>query len=521
MNLGTYLNRSKRYWPDTEALVAGDRRWTYRQLDDDANRLASALGGLGVEAGTSVATLASNRGELVVTEFALAKCGAVRVPLSVRLAPTEIAHVLSDAQVRVILVDPEQLATARDAISAAGADCQVVVFDPVPEARSGILAYEDLLSSGSTETVEVDVPVDHPAVLNFTSGSTGTLKAAVQTVGNRLANLRKMTMNPQGSMSAGSIYLVTGPITHASGMGVLACVFRGVKVVVLPKFSAEEFLATVERERVQLTFMVPVMLNRILSFPGREKYDISSLKGITLGGSAISPARLREAYEAFGPIVNQGYGQGETTSAVLFLTNDDVRRGVEEDPQILQSCGRAVYDTEVRVIDEDGQQLPPGEVGELVARGADCVTEYFRSPESTEQTFRNGWVHTGDLGYMREDGYFFIVDRKKDMIISGGFNVYCTEVESVLYEHPDVFEAIVIGAPDERWGETVKAFVALRPGASLTQEQLQEFCARSLAKYKVPRLVQFVDELPKNRNGKPDRRALREGEWAASDRKVG
>ncbi len=521
MNLGTYLTRSKRYWPNAEALVAGTDRWTYSELDNDANRLASALGSLAVEIGTSVATLASNRGELVVTEFAIAKRGAVRVPLSVRLSATEISRILAEAQVRVLFADSEQLSVAQNAVAAAQVDCQIIAFDSARAEHPGLIAYSTLLDAGSDETVEADVSLDHPAVLNFTSGSTGTLKAAVQTVGNRLANLRKMTMNPQGSMTAGSIYLVTGPITHASGMGVLACVFRGVKVVVLPSFSAEGFLATVERERVQLTFMVPVMLNRILSFPERKNYDISSLKGITLGGSAISPARLREAYDAFGPIVNQGYGQGETTSAVLFLTNDDVKRGVEEDSQLLQSCGRAVYDTEVRIVDEHGSQLPSGSVGELVVRGADCVTEYFRSPESTKETFRNGWVHTGDLGYMREDGYFFIVDRKKDMIISGGFNVYCTEVESVLYEHSNVFEAIVIGAPDERWGETVKAFVTPRPGSSLSQDELQEFCARSLAKYKVPRLIEFVAELPKNRNGKPDRRALRDGEWAASERKVG
>ncbi|MEU0489746.1 AMP-binding protein [Nocardiopsis sp. NPDC006139] len=515
MNLGTYLTRSATHWPEAEALVSGDRRWSYRALEEDANRLASALLARGCVPGTAVATLANNRGELVVAEMAICKAGCLRVPISARLAAAEIEHVLLDARVRLVFVDAANLDTVRAIVAARAPDCLVVSFD------DGDPAYASLLAEGDPAPVAVDLDLDDPAVLNFTSGSTGTLKAAVQTVGNRLSNMRKLAMNPQGSVGRDSVYLAPGPITHASGMGILGCLFRGAAVVVLPSFEVESYLDVLEREGVTHTFLVPVMLNLVLASPTARDRDLSRLRSVTIGGAPVSPARLRDAVGLFGPVVNQGYGQGETTSAITFLTSEDVVRGIESDPELLLSCGRPVFDTEVRVVDDAGSPLPAGEVGQIVARGPDCVREYFHAPEATAETFRDGWVHTGDLGYLRHDGYLFIVDRQKDMIISGGYNVYCTEVEAALYEHPAVFEVCVVGTPDERWGETVKAFVALHPGREASGDELREFCATRLSRVKLPRVVEFVRQLPRNRNGKIDRRALRQREWAGAERKVG
>jgi acyl-CoA synthetase (AMP-forming)/AMP-acid ligase II len=525
MNLANYLARSAMFWPDAEALVAGDRRWTYEQLDTETTALAAALAERDVVPGTAVATFAANRGELVVVEMALARAGAVRVPLSVRLADAEVQHVLADAGIPYVFVDAANAERMEGIVAAAGLSCRIIRFDAPPGAAADpALCYPDLVARGSVLAPDYavpDLPLDHPAVLNFTSGSSGSLKAAVQTVGNRQANVRKMAMNPQSTLAHGSVYLVAGPITHASGMGILGCFFRGATVVVLPVFDPELFLDTVERERVTQAFLVPVMLNRILASPSLPRRDLGHVRALTLGGAPVTPARLREAVAVLGPIVNQGYGQGETTSAITFLTAEDVRRGVEEDPELLLSCGRPLFDTEVRIVSDDGTFLPPGEIGEIVARGADCVSEYFHDPEATVETFRDGWVHTGDLGYIRPDGYVFIVDRKKDMIISGGFNVYCTEVEAALYEHPDVYEAVVVGIPSPEWGEAVKAFVTPQANARPTQEDLQAFCSERLARYKVPRLIEFVGEIPRNRNGKLDRRALRGREWAGSVRQVG
>ncbi|MEU6116902.1 AMP-binding protein [Streptomyces sp. NPDC047117] len=544
MNLGVYLTRSARHWPDADALVCRSRTWTYRLLEERTGRLASALLARGLRPGDAVASLAWNRGELVEIEFALYKAGLMRVPVNARLGRREIEHILRDAPVRVLVFDTAHREDALAALAAAGTGCLPVELrddeigeaptatttdpaapdpttpeDAAPDA-AGVLPYEQLLAEGSSEAVRVDTAEDDPCVLNFTSGSTGALKAAVQTFGNRLANMRKQLMSDDSRPRPGSRYLACGPITHATGMVLLAQVFGGATTHVLPAWSPEAFLDTVERERITATFLVPAMLNGVLASPGVADRDLSSLDSVRIGGAPVSPARLRAAVELFGPVVAQGYGLGETTSVVAGIPSADLARAVTEDPELLQSCGRAAYDSEIRVVDEAGRDLPPREIGEIIVRGPDCVSAYWRAPELSAGTFRDGWVHTGDLAWMREDGYLFLVDRMKDMIISGGFNIYCTEVETALYEHPAVQEVCVVGVPDERWGEAVHAVVVTRAGRTVTAAELTEFCARHLDRFKKPRSVAFVPELPHNRNGKLDRKAVREPYWAGAARRV-
>jgi len=380
--------------------------------------------------------------------------------------------------------------------------------------------YSDLLAEGDAAPFRVEVGEDEPCVLNFTSGSTGALKAAVQTAGNRLANMRKQLMADESRPRPGTRYLACGPITHATGMGLLAGVFGGSTTYVLPTWSPQDFLETVEKERITATFLVPAMVTMVLAHPGAADHDLSSLTSVRVGGAPISPQRLRDAVEFFGPVVAQGYGLGETTSVVAALSSEEIAQAVKEDSELLQSCGRASYDTEIRVVDEAGRELGTREVGEIIVRGPDCVREYWREPELSAETFRGGWVRTGDLAWMREDGYLFIVDRKKDMIISGGFNIYCTEVEAALYEHSAVREACVVGVPDEQWGEAVKAVVVPHAGSAVTADELIAFCAGRLDRFKKPRSVDFVTELPHNRNGKLDRKAVREPFWADAARRV-
>ncbi|MER5252267.1 AMP-binding protein [Streptomyces sp. NPDC002855] len=520
MNLGTYLTRSARYWPQATALVCGDRSWTFDQLDTATDRLASALLARGLRPGDAVASLAWNRGELVEVEFALYKAGLMRAPVNARLGRGEIAHILRYAPVRALVFDAAHREDALAAIAAAGTDCLPVPLDGPSQEGTPAVAYETLLAEGSQEPVAVDVDEHTPCVLNFTSGSTGALKAAVQTVGNRLANMRKQLMSDESRPRPGTRYLACGPITHATGMGLLAGVFGGSTTHVLPTWSPEAFVDAVEKERITATFLVPAMLNMVLAHPGASARDLSSLTSVRIGGAPISPQRLRDAVEFFGPVVAQGYGLGETTSVVAGLSSEEIAHAVKEDPELLQSCGRASYDTEIRVVDESGRERAPREIGEVIVRGPDCVREYWQEPQLSAETFRDGWVHTGDLAWMREDGYLFLVDRKKDMIISGGFNIYCTEVEAALYEHPAVREACVIGVPDETWGEAVKAVVVAKPDAGVTAEQLIAFCAERLDRLKKPRSVDFVAELPHNRNGKLDRKAAREPFWADAVRRV-
>ncbi|MEV5610671.1 long-chain fatty acid--CoA ligase [Streptomyces sp. NPDC052225] len=515
VNLGTYITRSSTFWPEREALVCGERRLTYGELERTTNRLASALMGRGLTAGQAVATYAGNCAEVVETEMALCKSGLVRVPISPRLSVDEVAHIVDDADVRVLFVDADRADAARTALERAAVDCLLVAYD-----GDAGLGYAELVGEGSERAVAVEVGEDDPAVLNFTSGSTGKLKAAVQTQGNRLANMRKRMMSSDSSPSARERYLVAGPITHAPGMPLLASLAYGSTVVVLPRWDTELFLRTIETERITSTFVVPTMLTMLLAHPATATADLSSLRALHVGGAPVAPQRLREAVETFGPILVQGYGQVETTSGITELTREDILAGTTTDPDLLASCGRPVFDTEVRIVDEAGQTVPAGTVGEVIARGPDCVSAYWHEPELSAQTFKNGWVHTGDLGYLRHDGYLFIVDRKKDMIISGGYNVYCSEVEAVLYAHPALAEVCVVGVPDERWGEAVKAVVVRKPGARAAEDEIVAFCAERLARVKKPRSVEFVDALPVNRNGKIDRRAVRARYWAGAERRV-
>lgn len=517
MNLGRYVRRTSSHQPDAEAVVCGPTRLTYAALDEDSDRLATALRGLGLRKGDCVATLAANRAELVVTEVALYKAGMVRAPVNARLGEREVAHLLRESGARVLLADAAHLAAAQRAVP--GSEVTTVIgYDGPGDPGPG---YADVLAATAPEPVDVDCADEDPAVLHFTSGSTGRLKAAIQTYGNRAAVMRKMVMGPDTRVGPGDKQILAGPVTHASGMPLLGILFAGGCAIVLPRWDAEDFLATVQRERATHAFVVPTMINTILALPDARAHDVSSLRQLIYGAAPMSPRRIREAWELFGPVLSQGYGCGETTSGVLFLSTEDHRRAIEGlDEELLLSCGRPRAEAEVAVVDANGAPVPDGEIGEIAVRGPDVVPGYFNEPALTAETFRDGWFLTGDLARRRADGYVFIVDRKKDMIISGGFNIYAVEVESVLHQHPDVYEAAVIGVPDERWGEAVKAVVVPRAGAALDASDLIEFCARHLARMKKPRSVDLVAALPHNPNGKIDRRALRDPYWAGTERRV-
>ncbi|MFI1381839.1 long-chain fatty acid--CoA ligase [Embleya sp. NPDC020886] len=517
MNLGRYVRRTSSHQPDAEAVVCGDVRMSYAELDEGSDRLAVVLRAAGLRRGDRVATLAANRAELVATEVALYKAGLARVPVNARLGVAEVAHLLRESGAKALLADAAHLDTARQALP--GTDVATVLgYDGPSDLGEG---YPDALAAAAREPVDVDCREDDTAVLHFTSGSTGKLKAAVQTYGNRLALMRKTVMNPETRVGPGSRQILAGPVTHASGMPLTGILFAGGCAVVMPRWDAEAFLATVERERATHAFLVPTMVNTVLALPDNRKYDLSSLRQLIYGAAPMSAARIRAAWDLFGPVLSQGYGCGETTSGVLFLSTEDHRRAIDgTDAELLLSCGRPPAEAEVRIVDESGAEVPDGEIGEIAVRGPDVVAGYLDEPDLTAESFRDGWFHTGDLARRRADGYVFIVDRKKDMIISGGFNIYAVEVEAVLHRHPDVFEAAVVGVPDADWGEAVKAVVVPHDGTAPTEAELIEFCAAHLARMKKPRSVDFADALPHNPNGKIDRRAIRERYWHGTERRV-
>ncbi|BBU45043.1 MULTISPECIES: AMP-binding protein [Pseudomonas] len=515
MNLGTIITRSARYWPNHIAVADSQTRVTYAQLERRSNRLASALGTLGVGVGEHVAILAANRVELVDAEVALYKAAMVKVPINARLSVDEVVRVLEDSCSVALITD----ASFAQALAARRRELPLLRQLIALEGEGGDLGYAALLERGSEAPLGLDPADDALAVLHYTSGSSGVLKAAMLSFGNRKALVRKSIASPTRRSAPGDVMAHVGPITHASGMQIMPLLAVGACNLLLDRYDDRLLLETIQRERVTRLFLVPAMINRLVNYPGVERFDLSSLKLVMYGAAPMAPALVKMAIELFGPILAQGYGAGETCSLVTVLTEQD--HLVEDgDYRRLASCGRCYFETDLRVVNEAFEDVAPGEVGEIVVKGPDVMQGYWRAPALTAEVMRDGYYLTGDLATVDAQGYVFIVDRKKEMIISGGFNVYPSEVEQVIYGFPEVFEVAVVGVPDSQWGEAVRAVVVLKPEAQLEAAELIERCGRALAGFKKPRGVDFVSELPKNPNGKVVRRLVRDTYWQHSERRI-
>jgi len=521
MNLGMYLARGARFWPEQPAVLFRDGRLTYRQLELRSNRLAHALKALGLERGDRVAVVSPNRPEIVELECALYKAGLVKVALNSRLAPQELADALANAEPAACLAGPEHRAMVDEAGGGVPSLRHRIAFDPEDGDDAAWLSYEELLAQAPDAHWHEEMQPEELAVLHYTSGSTGKLKAAMQTVGNRMASLRKVSM---GRMHAGpgDVLLLCGPITHASGMFIQPMLFQGATILLLEGFRPADYLAAIEKHRVTMAFLVPAMIHALLAEPSLGSRDLSSLRLMSYGAAPMSPGRIREAWTAFGPVLAQGYGAGETTGGVVGLSIADHARAIEGGrPELLSACGRPLCESDVQVLDDDGNPVTGDAIGEICVRGPDVFAGYWRAPEQTQAALdADGWLRTGDLARVDDEGYIYIVDRKKEMLVSGGFNIYPSEIESVLAQHPAIYEVCVVGVPDDHWGETVKAVVVLREGAKADGGEIMDFCRGRLADFKRPRSVDFVPQLPKNGNGKLSRKDVREHYWRGRERRV-
>jgi len=517
MNLGAYVTRSARFWPNALALIYKDKRFTYSQFDQRTNRLAQGLLSLGLKPGDHVAIQSWNRPEIVETEVACYKAGMVKVPINARLSVDETIHVGNDSQAKAIILGSQHV----EPVLNVEKDCQTIKhYICLESTPAKTINYEMLISESADINPKIDVHENDIAVLHYTSGTSGKLKAAMQTFGNRLAFIRKALMIADTRVERGDVFALIGPITHATGMNIMPVLFTGGCNLVLDRFDPELLLEAIAKEKVTHTFLVPTMINMLLDHPNVRETNFGSLKRLIYGAAPMSPSRVREAIEVFGPILVQGYGAGETTSVITVLTRQDHQEALRKNPERLASCGRPIFDDEVYVVDEDGQECAMGEIGEIIVRGPDIMKGYWNEPELTKEVLKDGWYHTGDLARGDDEGYLYIVDRKKEMIISGGFNIYPTEVESVLYSHSAVHEACVIGVPDDTWGESIKGVVVLKQNQKVSEAELIEHCTRSLASFKKPQSIDFVDELPKNPNGKIVRRVVQETFWRGRDRRV-
>jgi acyl-CoA synthetase (AMP-forming)/AMP-acid ligase II len=484
--------RSARRVPDTVALIYGDDRRSFAELEERANRLANALAQRGVRAGDHVALLMYNRIEFVETFLAIQKLGACAVPVNFRLVPEELEYVLTDSRSVGIVTDPEL------AELAAGTD-------PAFQLTVGTPSYEDALAAAPADDPGVLVDDDQLAFLMYTSGTTGRPKGAMLTHQNLVVN----TMNwiHEVGASDGDVWLSGLPLFHIGGLnGVLPFLQLGATTIVTPSAGFDPALSVelLGRHAVTMCFFVPTQWQEICSRPEVAQLDTSRLR-VAMWGASSAPRSTLELLTRTFPSVQivNAFGQTEMSSNTAFLKGEDAVRK-------MGSIGRPAINVEVRVVDPDGNDVAQGEVGEIVYRGPTVMRGYFEKEEATAEAFAGGWFHSGDLVYEDEEGFLYVVDRLKDMLISGGENVYPAEVERVLMDHPAVAEAAVVGVPHPRWVETPLAVVVLAPGEEADEPALIEHCRTRLAGYKKPSAVIFLDALPRNAAGKVLKRNLRE-----------
>jgi long-chain acyl-CoA synthetase len=489
------LGRASRYYSAGTALASGEARLSFSELEKRAKGIAAALCTHGFNAGDRLALLLPNCPEYIELVYACSWLGVIAVPINTRLSLAEIDRVLADAA-------PHGLVRHSSL--------------PSPTAR---ISWRRVLDQDPLEIRNdppPDVAYDPKAILAliYTSGTTGRPKGVIVTHANILADIHHF--NYWMRYTEGAVYLHAAPLFHIADFpAMFAAPAFGASQVTIPKFNPQIFCETVERERVSHTVLVPTMINLLTQFPDARKYDLSSLEVLAYGGSPMAPELIQRTKQLlpWAKLV-QVYGLSETG----FLTG---LQDQEHTEGLLLSCGRPCPGIDLQVVDESGEQVEAGMRGELAVRGANVMRGYWNNPEDSTLAFRDVWFRTGDIGYQDSHGYFYILDRLKDMIVTGGENVYSGEVEAVIYAHPAVREAAVFGIPDPKWGELVMACVVPKPEMALTVDELVAHCRQSLASYKIPRRVEFMDtELPKSGSGKILKRMLREQFWAHEERAV-
>lgn len=488
-----------RWWaqrrPQLSATWFEGRTRTWAELDASSSKLAAGLvDTLQIRPGDRVAVLDKNSDGYLELLFALDKAGAIATPVNWRLTASEVAKVVGDAEAVAIVVGDEFRSNA----DASGV--RVIGFDELPRKDD----RDPRRDQESLVTWQL-----------YTSGTTGLPKGAMINGLNLFSGLTGAFAIEVPELRVEGRALVAMPLYHIGGCGwALAAMANGSTAVVIKEFSPGEVLDVLEQQRIETGFLVPAALLFLTSVPGAQNRNYSALRNILYGASPISQAVLERSIAAFGCRFTQVYGLTETTGAITFLQHE------QHEHERLFSCGRATFGADMKVVDAAGSEVPRGEIGEIIYRGAGTMHGYWNKPADTAATIRDGWLHTGDAGTEDADGFFYIKDRMKDMIISGGENIYPAELESVLAGHPDVADVAVIGVPDDQWGETVKAVVVRKPGSEMTAERLVEWSRSWLAGFKLPRSVDFVESIPRNPSGKILKRQLRDPYWQGRERRV-
>jgi acyl-CoA synthetase (AMP-forming)/AMP-acid ligase II len=509
MLLGDILELNALREPGRLALVAGDRSYSFGELRERSRRLAAAMGEM-AGPGDRVAILSENVVEYVDAYYGVPQAGMALVFLNYRLNPDELAWILDDAAARVLLVHADYLERMLAVRAEWPRVAHIVVFGGVASAGvAGIVGYDELVASVGEQPAEARRPdEDEVAWQLYTSGTTGRPKGAMLTHRSLITALHNAAM--AYDVKADDRSMLCFPMCHVAGYLVTLNHMAGASVLLMRAYDPETFMRLVDEHGITSTGLAPTMMTMLLQHPRIGDHDLSTLRSIGYGAAAMPVEVLKAAIDRFGPVVWSGFGMTELGGNVLTHPISAHVRAVNGEEQLLAACGLPMAFAVARVVDEDIVELAPGEIGEIIIKGDQLLRGYWNRPEATEEAFRGGWFHTGDMAYRDAEGFFYIVDRKKDMIITGGENVYSREVEEVLYALPAVSEAAVIGLPDPVWGEKVTAVVVLRPGEAASPQEIMHACRGRLAGFKTPKDIRFVDELPKNVSGKILKRELRE-----------
>lgn len=497
--IGSWLTKRGDISKNKLALVYQERRFTYSEFNLRVNRLANGLWELGIRKGDRVAALLLNGNEFLEAFYACAKLGAVYVPINFRLGASEVEYIMNDTGAQIFIYSAQLLNVAKEVISHTRLSHGIQVGGQPEDA---VLGYESVLDANSDKEPVFDVEWEDLFLIMYTSGTTSRPKGVMLThFSFRSTLLDVLNCAPFRSSDTG---LTVAPLFHAGAMmnWTMPILYQGGTVVIEDKFEPVSLLQTIEKWKITSLFLVPAMWVTIKNTPEIDKYDISSLHFCITGG-ATTPAPVIEFYQKRGISLMEGYGMTEADGIYVIL---------DQESRILKngSVGKPFMHVEVKIVDVNDREVPPNTPGELIARGPNIMKGYWNKPEATREVLKGGWLYTGDICRIDEEGYIYFIDRKKDMIISGGENIASAEVEYVLSRHPNIREVAVIGVPDEKWGETVLAVAALDdPNQSVTIEDLQQFCEGKLARFKFPRLLEVVPELPRNPSGKLLKASLR------------
>ncbi len=497
--------------PSAQACIFQDRSLTFSELDSRGNAVAHGLLSEGLRRGERVAILSKNSDAFLEIAVGVLKAGGVLVPLNWRLAPPEIAFILSHGKANILFAETDFLPLLGDASK----DLRKIIA--IGPAVPGVEDYATWRDRQYAHPPSVPLGVDDVVLQMYTSGTTGLPKGVQLTNRNYGASFDLMESLPFQTIDPGMTLFAPAPFFHVNGINAaFRSLYAGARLLTVDQFRPAEVVALFERERVNRATLAPAMIQMCLDVPGVAERDYSALKAITYGGSPISERVLVRAAEVFGCRFAQGYGMTETSGAVAMLSPEDHDKSADK----LLSCGRPIPGVDVRVVDSTGTVCAPRQIGEVTVRGTVVTRGYWQDEAATARTIADGWLHTGDAGYFDEDGYLYIHDRIKEMIVSGAENIYPAEVENALFHHPDVADAAVIGVPDERWGEAVKAIVVAKPGRTPSPRDLIETARQHIAGYKLPKSVDFVSAIPRNAAGKILRRELRKPYWENVGRNV-